>query len=207
MQIVYVGCIFLMFVILLRLMFRKFLNFPEYPAKVFTKDSGLKNLMNEEVFWLIINEAKVHSGKNYRRQCYILSDYLDKLSAEEIVQYDRTFKFLMAQTYSFRLWEAAYALNGGCSDDTFDYFRSWLIGQGRDKFYWTLKNPRLLFLTGVKDAIENYEGLAYCAAEAYEKKTGQSLQNYDDIRYPDAGVMFNEIKSFLKYPELALLAW
>jgi hypothetical protein len=28
-------------------------------------------------------------------------------------------------------WGAAYLANGGCSDDGFDYFRGWLIGQGR----------------------------------------------------------------------------
>jgi hypothetical protein len=29
------------------------------------------------------------------------------------------------------MWVAAYLMNGGCSDDGFDYFRGWLIAQGR----------------------------------------------------------------------------
>jgi hypothetical protein len=59
----------------------------------------------------------------------------------------------MAQSYNYRLWEAVYALNGGSSDDVFEYFRSWLISQGKNKFYWTLKFPRLLFFIGVKEIV------------------------------------------------------
>ena len=37
----------------------------------------------------------------------------------------------MDDSYRWDLWGAAYLANGGCSDDGFDYFRGWLIGQGR----------------------------------------------------------------------------
>jgi len=207
MQTLYIIITVFVFIILIRRLFRKVLNLPKYSGKVLTENSGLENLMDEEVFWLIINETKLRSNNNLNLHCSLLTDHLTSLSEKEIIQFNRTFNFLLAKTYSFRLWEPVYALNGGCSDDAFDYFRSWLIGQGRNKFYWTIKYPRLLFLVGVKELLERYEGLSYCAIEAYENKTGHFPPQQDDIKYPDPGQIFNESTAIFKYPGLALLAW
>ncbi len=35
----------------------------------------------------------------------------------------------------------AYIINGGCSDDGFDYFLGWLIAKGRKYFEAALVNP------------------------------------------------------------------
>lgn len=207
MQILYIIFTVLIFIILLRLLFRKILDLPSYSRKLLTDNSNIDNLMLEEKFWQIINETRNVSRQKYEFQCQLLTEYLETLTAQEIVQFDRTFTFILAKSYSFKLWEPAYALNGGCSDDTFEYFRSWLIGQGKNKFYWTLKYPRLLFFIGVKELIENYEGLAYSAYDAYKNKTGRDLPQHDDIEYSDGGQMFKENEAFLHYPELALLAW
>jgi hypothetical protein len=193
--------------ILLRLVCRKILDLPRYSGALFTKDSELGNLMPEDDFWTIIKTTRDLSNRNYQLQCQFLTDYLETLPSEEIIRFDRTFGVLMARSYSFRLWEPVYSLNGGCSDDAFEYFRSWLIGQGKNKFYWTLKYPRLLFLVGVKEVVERYEGLAYCSYVAYKNKTGKEIPKRDDIEYQDGGEMFKEGEAFLRYPELALLAW
>ncbi|MFL6076856.1 MAG: DUF4240 domain-containing protein [Mycobacteriales bacterium] len=37
----------------------------------------------------------------------------------------------MAESYQGDLWGAAYLINGGASDDGFDYFRGWLIARTR----------------------------------------------------------------------------
>jgi len=183
------------------------LNLPKYAGETLTERSGVENLMDEQTFWSIIDEVRTRSNNNLYHQCQLLTEYLETLTPQEIIQFDRTFHFLMAKTYSFQLWEPVYALNGGCSDDSFEHFRSWLIGQGRNKFYWTIKHPRLLLLIGVKELIQDYEGLSYCAMAAYEKKTGHQLPSRNDIPYSDPGKVFNEGTAFLKYPELALLAW
>jgi hypothetical protein len=41
---------------------------------------------------------------------------------------------LLAASYRTVLWAAACLINGGYSDDGFEYFRGWLIVQGRDVF-------------------------------------------------------------------------
>jgi len=195
------------FIIVLRLIFRKVIDFPSYNGQLFSDSSEFKDLMPESYFWQVIQDVRIKSNKNYNVQCQLLVDTLATLPGEEIIRFDRTFATLMAKSYGFKLWEAAYALNGGCSDDCFQYFRTWLISQGKNKFYWTTKYPRLLFLFGVKEMVENYEGLSYCAYEAYQNKLGRELPNRNDILYGDEGRMFSEGLAFIRYPELALLAW
>lgn len=207
MQALYLVLTALILIVLIRLLFRKVIDLPAYSGKLLTDNSNINNLMPEDKFWNIIQETKISSNRHYQTQCQLLTEYLNNLSEEEIIQFDRTFSFLMAKSYSFKLWEPAYALNAGCSDDCFEYFRSWLIGQGKNAFYWTNKYPRVLFLVGVKELIENYEGIAYCASEAYQYKTGQDLPERQYIEYSDGGVMFKEGEAFLRFPELALLAW
>lgn len=207
MQLLIVLLTILLGLILLRLLFRKYIDLPTYEGLLLADSSGIENIMSESRFWNIIDVAKKKSQSNYQLLCEELTRSLEKLTVEEIVQFDRTFSVLKAKTYSFRLWEAAYALNGGCSDDMFEYFRSWLIGQGKNKFYWSVKYPRFLFLIGVKEMIENYEGLEYCAYQAFLNKTGMEMPRIDDIQYVIAGKKFNENTAFFRYPELALLAW
>ncbi|WP_449342020.1 DUF4240 domain-containing protein [Streptomyces aurantiogriseus] len=36
------------------------------------------------------------------------------------------------RAYTWDLWGAAWVLLDGASDDAFDFFRCWLIGQGRE---------------------------------------------------------------------------
>lgn len=207
MQILYFIITILVSIVLIRLLFRKVFDLPAYTGKLLTENAGVDNLMPEDQFWYIINESGKESNHNYRLQCELLTNYLSQLKEEEIVAFDRTFGYLLANSYSFRLWEPVYSLNGGCSDDAFEYFREWLIAQGKNKFYRTLKNPRLLFLIGVKELLENWQGLAFCAYHAYEQKTGRDIPVRSDIHYPDGGPKFNEDRAFFRYPELALLTW
>jgi hypothetical protein len=207
MQVLRIIFTLIILIVIIRLLFRKVFDLPTYSGTLLTKGAGVDNLMPEEIFWQIIKTTKKQSKNNYQVQCQLLTICLAKLSSQEIIQFDRTFAVLMANSYSFRLWEPAYSLNGGCSDDAFEYFRSWLIAQGKNKFYWTIKYPRLLFVVGVKEIIENYEGISYCAFDAYQRKTGRDLPERQDIEYPHGGQMFKEGESFLRYPELALLAW
>lgn len=50
----------------------------------------------------------------------------------------------MVDSYTNPLWVAAYIANGGCSDDGFDYFRGWLIAQGREAFERVVADPDAL---------------------------------------------------------------
>jgi hypothetical protein len=63
-------------------------------------------------------------------------------------------------------------INGGCSDDGFDYFRGWLLTQGREAFERALVDP-----DSVRDLIEpgeevEDEDMLGVASNAYKAVTG-----------------------------------
>ena len=68
---------------------------------------------------------------------------LTALPPAEIVATQQVLWDLMAESYRNPLWAAAYLINGGCSDDGFDYFRGWLLTQGRDGLHRCHRLPRL----------------------------------------------------------------
>ena len=137
----------------------------------------------------------------------MLTDLLEHRSLNDIIAFNNAFEALMNRVDDFRHWEAAYALNWGCSDDMFEYFRSWWIGQGKNKFYWTVRFPRLFFLFAVREIMQNYEGLQYCAADAYKNLNGRDIPPPEFEYFETRGKKFNEGLAVLKYPELAFLAW
>lgn len=50
----------------------------------------------------------------------------------------------MAISHRNQLWAAGYLINDGCSDDGFEYFRAWLIAQGREVFERVVADPDAL---------------------------------------------------------------
>ncbi len=80
--------------------------------------------------------------------------------AEEILALHHAARTLMASSYRWSLWHAAYQINGGCSDDGFDYFRGWLLSQGRDVFERAVADPdSLADVPDVRHAIAKGGGL------------------------------------------------
>lgn len=111
--------------------------------------------MDIEQFWDLIDQARGRAADP------ALADDVARhaatlLAAEEppkIVRAQQTLWDLMAASYRAPLWAAAYVINGGCSDDGFDYFRGWLIVQGREVFEQVVADPdRLADLPAVRAA-------------------------------------------------------
>lgn len=73
---------------------------------------------------------------------------------------------LLADSYRAPLWAAAYVINGGCSDDGFDYFRGWLIMQGREVFEQVLADP---------EALADNPTVCHAAPEGYELECEDAL--------------------------------
>jgi hypothetical protein len=66
---------------------------------------------------------------------------LGNLPDDEVLEFEHRHAAFMDQAYTWDLWGAAYVINGGCSDDTFEYFGSALISRGRDVFERALADP------------------------------------------------------------------
>lgn len=139
--------------------------------------------MTRDDFWKLIETSR-RGAEDVDDQMGKLHGLLVKLPAEEILAFDTFFQECIRDAYSWELWAAAYIVNGGCSDDGFDYFMGWLIAQGRKAFESVLADPeRLGAITEPDDHVE-CERMWSAAAIAYEAKTGK-----DDFYKISKGVM------------------
>ncbi len=161
----------------------------------------------ENEFWSLIERAK-SKAEDTNNQIEILTELLASRTNEDIIEFGNIFWQLQHKSYQSDLWAAAYIINGGCSDDGFEYFRGWLIAQGKDIFYNTMKDPQ--YLTRILK--ENEIGEVECedmlsvAGDAYINKTGKS---YDDFMaqitmpsYQDIDLAWEEDDLEKKYPRL-----
>lgn len=160
-------------------------------------------LMNEDEFWKLIDKSRTATNNNYQVQITSLKTILLTLDAGEIEKFDNTFTALLAESYNWKLWGASYVINGGCSDDCFDYFRQYLIGHGKDKFYQTLKDPESCASWIKSEEEDNWEGLQYSAMDAYKQKTGKDIPKSYSPKFELKGKPFDEETVFKQYPKLA----
>ena len=193
--------------LILRVLYRTVLDFPPYPGLSPLQGTNVDGLMEEDRFWALIHESRRRSGGNYDAQLEELTNLLEGEKLADIIAFQQAFTALINRANHFKYWESAYALNWGCSDDLFHYFCTWWIGQGKNKFYWSTRFPALLFFFAVREFVQSYEGLEYCAGQAYENLTGRELP-LDDVEYADTqGRIFNENLAVIKHPGLAYLGW
>ncbi len=145
-------------------------------------------------FWRLIEKAKQRSHGNCDEQAQVLQDLLSRMVAQEIVAFDKIFREMYVLTYRWDLWGAAYIINGGCSDDSFDYFRGWLIAQGETVFRKALDNPDSLAEVITIDDLDNAEceDLMYVATTAYEEKMERELRVFPPPASEPAGDRWEE---------------
>jgi Protein of unknown function (DUF4240) len=87
--------------------------------------------MDRAEFWAMVEAVRPPGAGDCAEHAAHLVAALAELPAAEILTYQHIQDQLMAESYHWDLWGAAYLLNFGCSDDGFDYFRGWLLTQGR----------------------------------------------------------------------------
>jgi len=97
--------------------------------------------MSDERFWNIIAETKSDDQDTQSEQ---LKSRLSQLSKDELIAFESTYRTKLNAAYNWNLWAGAYIINGGCSDDGFDYFCDWLISRGQSVYETALQNPESL---------------------------------------------------------------
>lgn len=131
--------------------------------------------MDVDRFWKIIDDVHERAGDDNEARVALLKAELEALELEEIAAFQRHYDAQTGRTYRWDLWGAAYVINGGCSDDCFDYFRDWLISEGRSTFEAALVSPdSLANLPRTREA-EN-ELFGYAALKAYREKSGHEME-------------------------------
>ncbi|MFE5873095.1 DUF4240 domain-containing protein [Streptomyces roseifaciens] len=141
--------------------------------------------MDETEFWELIDITREAAEGDAEDQADLLVERLMQLDPERVVDFARHFESRYNRAYLWDLWGAAAVMLNGASDDVFDYFRCWLIGQGREVFEGAMHDPdRLAEL--LEDFDEEVDGdgedLGYAADEAYEQLTGAETP---DLGLPD----------------------
>lgn len=131
-----------------------------------------EELMAEEQFWSIIKTSKDKSGGDFEQQQEELATALGKLTPNDIILFGNRFRYFRGEANTWKLWGAIYIIHGGCGDDSFSDFREWVIGQGKDFYYETVRNPETLI---DKEVGEEWEGLGYVASTVFEEITGQEM--------------------------------
>jgi hypothetical protein len=95
-------------------------------------------ILEKKEFWRLIEKSREFDQAEW------LTEELVQKGLDNVLDFEFIFQELMNASYQSRLWGAAFVLMGGCSDDAFDYFRGWLIGQGEEVYYKVMKDPEFL---------------------------------------------------------------
>ncbi len=147
--------------------------------------------MNQDQFWELIETSRHISNNDQELQLKHLQQTLETLPATELIAFQQHFNQLFKVSYRADLWGAAFLMNGGASDDGFDYFRGWLILRGRSVFEAALENPDSLAETVPEGAESDFgfenEDILNLASRIWQKTTGQNSDAfYEQLGKPPA---------------------
>jgi hypothetical protein len=142
--------------------------------------SKTAEMLDEEKFWRIVDKSLKNSTSQESQEQYLVEE-IKRLSPKEMIGFRLRTDKLLYDTYTSDMWCAAYIMNGGCSDDGFEYFRNWLISRGKKTYYKAKKDPDYLIneLVPGTDHYE-FESFWYVALDAFKEKTGKDLYDYID---------------------------
>ena len=140
-------------------------------------------MMDEEQFWAIVQTAVDEAGNDEDEYLEVVKRELSKLSLKEMIGFRLRTDKLLYDSYTSEMWCAGYLMNGGCSDDGFEYFRLWVISRGRKVYEAAMANPdNLIDYIGDDDEMDffEFELFWYVALEAFEEAVDAELYDYID---------------------------
>ena len=140
-------------------------------------------MMDEEQFWAIVQTAVDEAGNDEDEYLEVVKRELSKLSLKEMIGFRLRTDKLLYDSYTSEMWCAGYLMNGGCSDDGFEYFRLWVISRGRKVYEAAMANPdNLIDYIGDDDEMDffEFELFWYVALEAFEEAVDAELYDYVD---------------------------
>lgn len=140
--------------------------------------------MTKKRFWEIIAASREgYDPEEYEAsrsaQLERLTGLLGGLPVDDLRAFVEAFEARMDEAYGppkQGLWAVASDIGGGCSDDAFDDFRSWLVSMGRRAFEAAVRDPdsvyRLAERAGVGDDV-SFELFQYVGQRLLREKTAE----------------------------------
>lgn len=165
--------------------------------------------MDTDGYWQLVDGARaaVADPEDVEAVAAVLVDRLTQLGPDEIRDADQIYRRLTAAAYGWPLWGAAYVIQGGCSDDGFDYFLGWLVAQGHDTYHRAVADPDALAdVLDVEDDELDGEEFSAATVSAYHRVTGTYVIPGEVAPRPDLGPGWDfddEGEMRRRYPRLA----
>lgn len=159
--------------------------------------------MNGEEFWNLVATVHEGSGGDMDVKCKLLADELRRLGPDGAHSFARHFYESFNRACAWTLWDAAYIINGGCSDDSFTDFRSTLISMGKEIFEAALVDPESLAKVDVGAGQPTYEGYQYVASQVYEELADKEMPLDNEYPPEPSGVQTEEWELEKRFPKLA----
>lgn len=152
--------------------------------------------MTEPEFWAHVAATR---PRRYDADAHAeqLAARLAKLPEPDILDFVHHWDAASARAHRLDLWGAAYLVNGGCSDDGFQYFRWWLILQGREVFDAALADPDSL--AEVLDGETDVEAEVYPGNDAWFAATGH-VRDDDGYEAFERALLFRHPKRPVEPP-------
>jgi hypothetical protein len=141
----------------------------------------MNDKIDEQEFWKIIDYAFSKSDGNTKLEAQIITPKLTAYKPEEIINFEIILCDKLIKANDFKIIAADKIIDGSVSDDSFLYFRCWLIGLGQKTYTQTLENPDYLAQIVEKGVEPDFESLLYISTEAFRNKTGK---NKEDDTFP-----------------------
>lgn len=149
--------------------------------------------MNEDRFWELLAASK---GSDSR-----LNTLLKKESTANIVAFAKIFERKHSDLNRWDIWGAGYVIAGGMSDDCFHYFKSWILGKGKECYDTALANPdSLAKFVDDPDECDN-EALEYVMVELLEQR-GEEDPRSIDLDSTPSGTPWEEDDLEKLFPQL-----
>ena len=147
--------------------------------------------MDETRFFELIDEVR-ETGQTASADPDQLAETLAELADDEVAGFVEQFALQLVRLNQWRIWGAGYVAQDGMGDDSFHYFRSWIIGAGAAAVSQALLDPDgLVDFFGDDEELENEE-LEYIGVEILEDR---------DVEDPRAGIMVDADPSGDRFDE------
>jgi len=126
--------------------------------------------MTKELFWKIIDEANAETDPNdQEKMLKSIADKLSKLTAKEIASWKNIQTYYIKLADRVDLQQAAVQNNIYLSDDSFYYFRAWLLSKGKDTFAQVLRDPSKLSRFIEDPGAVYFERFSYITHDVYRE--------------------------------------
>lgn len=159
--------------------------------------------MTEQIFWELMDKSRAGLNTNFETQCVNLSELLMDYSEEEILSFEHQLRIQIERANTWTMMAASFVVCSFISDDTYEDFRAWVVGQGKQNFDKILRDPseicNLLKPGQVKDM--GGEHLLFSAINAYLEKVDAGDDEEAEVAFYDKISVVEEKEIIQKWPE------